>query len=132
MEMRIYFPGGSKVYADYKGFTIKTDQSVLSGGDGSAPEPFDLFLASIGTCAGVYVLYFCKQRGIPYEQIELIQKFKYNPEKRLIEEVKIEIRVPKDFPEKYLNAIENSAAHCTVKRHLEAPPKFKIKAKVVD
>jgi len=64
MEMDVYFPGGKKVNATYNGFTIETDQAKNEGGDGSAPEPYSLFLASIGTCAGVYVVYFCQERGI--------------------------------------------------------------------
>ncbi|MCK5331318.1 MAG: osmotically inducible protein OsmC, partial [Candidatus Marinimicrobia bacterium] len=62
MDMKITFPGGKKINAEYNGQIIKTDQAVASGGNGSAPEPFDLFLASIGTCAGIYVLGFCQQR----------------------------------------------------------------------
>ena len=54
MDMKVYFPGGKRVYADYGGFTIETDQPARGGGDDSAPAPFDLFLASIGTCAGIY------------------------------------------------------------------------------
>ena len=64
MQMDIRFPGGKKVDAVYKGFTVKTDQPRGEGGDGSAPEPFDLFLASIGTCAGIYALSFCQARGV--------------------------------------------------------------------
>ena len=56
MEMKVYFPGGKRVYADYGGFTIETDQPARGGGDDSAPAPFDLFLASIGTCAGIFAL----------------------------------------------------------------------------
>ena len=63
MEIIIDFPGGAKVDAHFSGFTVKTDQSPKGGGEGSAPSPFSLFLASIGTCAGIYVLGFCRQRG---------------------------------------------------------------------
>ena len=73
-EMKIFFPGGKKVSAQYRGFTIQTDQSISGGGESSAPAPFDLFLASIGTCAGIYVLLFCRQRNIPTEKIRLIQR----------------------------------------------------------
>ena len=64
MEMKITFPGNLKVDAAYKGFTVETDQPMSGGGDGSAPAPFDLFLASLGTCAGIFMLAFMKQRGI--------------------------------------------------------------------
>ena len=69
MDMQISFPGGKRVDANYKGFSIATDQPVKEGGDGSAPEPFSLFLASMGTCAGVYVLYFCEERRIDTQEI---------------------------------------------------------------
>ena len=124
--MRISFPGGKKVYADYKGFTIKTDQPVKEGGDGSAPAPFDLFLAAIGTCAGLYILGFCQQRGINTEGLEVIQSVVKNPESNLIGQVQLEIRLPHDFPKKYKNAIAKAAKLCTVKKHLEKPPHFTV------
>ena len=68
MEMEITFPGGARVDANFGGMTVKTDQPVQGGGQGSAPTPFATFLASIGTCAGIYVLGFCQQRGIPTER----------------------------------------------------------------
>ena len=71
MEMKISFSGGKKVDADYKGFTIKTDQPKHEGGTGSTPEPFSLFIASIGTCIGSYVLSFCQKRNIPTDNINL-------------------------------------------------------------
>lgn len=62
--MEIIFPGGKKVNALYKGFTIETDQSKSDEGEASAPAPFDLFLASIGTCAGIYVIRFFEKREL--------------------------------------------------------------------
>ncbi len=66
MEMVIDFPGGSQVDAHFGPYTVNTDQPPMGGGEGSAPTPFAVFLSSIGTCAGIYVLGFCKQRG--YQQ----------------------------------------------------------------
>ncbi len=86
-EMKISFPGGLRVDAEYKGFVIKTDQPVYSGGDGSAPAPFDLFLASIATCAGIYVLFFCQKRGIPTEKAAVVMKTRRNPETKRIEKI---------------------------------------------
>ncbi|HDD57063.1 MAG TPA: osmotically inducible protein OsmC, partial [Thermoplasmatales archaeon] len=80
--MKITFPGGEKVFAHYDNFVIQTDQPVVEGGEGSAPSPFDLFIASIGTCIGYYVLKFCKQREIPYEDIVLHLNEEWNPELR--------------------------------------------------
>lgn len=130
MEMIIDFPGGAKVDAHFNGMTVKTDQSP-PGGEGTAPEPFATFLASIGTCAGIYVLGFCKQRGIPTEGIQLIQRMYPGAMPGLIGRIELEIQVPQDFPEKYHDALINSASKCLVKRHLENPPEFDIHTEVV-
>jgi putative redox protein len=126
MEMTISFEEKKKVNADYKGMLIKTDQSVASGGEGTAPEPFTLFLASIGTCAGIYVKSFCDQRNIPTGGIKLTQSMKYDPARKLIERISIEIQLPSDFPEKYKEAVIKAADVCTVKRHLADPPLIEV------
>ncbi|MBN1308600.1 MAG: OsmC family protein [Chitinispirillaceae bacterium] len=126
MEMLISFPGGKRVDAQYSGFSIRTDQPVQNGGEGSAPAPFDLFLASIGTCAGIYVVSFCQHRHIPTENIFLIQKTEENAAMNMIEKITIEINVPADFPPKYKNALVRSAELCSVKKHVMQPPKFSI------
>lgn len=120
--MKISLEDGKKVNATYNDMLIKTDQSVMSGGEGSAPEPFTLFLASIGTCAGIYVKLFCDQRGISTKGISLVQSMKYNPGNKLIDKIIIEIQLPADFPEKYRDAVIRAADQCTVKRHLADPP----------
>lgn len=125
-DMRIYFPGGKKVYADYKGFTHKTDQPTYAGGEGSAPSPFELFLASLGNCAGFYVQEFCRNRGIDVEGIELIQSLEVDPETRMVAKINLEIKLPPSFPEKYKSAVIQSAGLCAVKKHMENPPKFNI------
>ena len=122
MDMKISFPGGKKVDAEYKSFTIKTDQSKLNGGDGKDPEPFSLFVASIGTCTGLYVLSFCQKRRIPTEDIELVLNIIRNKETHMINKIDIEIQVPENFPDNYKNAVIKSAELCTVKKHLEKPP----------
>ena len=101
MQMEITSPGGKRVNASYKGFTIETDQSEKYGGEGKAPEPFDLFLASIGTCAGHYVLSFCQERGIPAEGLKLIQRKEIDTVKKRISKLTLEIQLPPGFPEKY-------------------------------
>jgi len=115
--MEILFPGGKRVDALFDGFTVQTDQPVSSGGEDSAPAPFDLFLASIGTCAGIYVLSFCQQRSIPTEEIRLVQSNGRNPETGMLE-IGIDIVVPSGFPEKYRNALIRSAELCAVKKHI--------------
>ncbi|MBE0478822.1 OsmC family protein [Candidatus Aerophobetes bacterium] len=124
--MEIGFPGEKRVDARYKGFTIKTDQPAHSGGAGSHPAPFDLFLASIGTCAGIYVLSFCQQRKIPAENVKLIMRTERNKETHMIEKIAIEILLPPEFPEKYKDAVVRAAEGCTVKKHLLKPPLFEI------
>lgn len=117
--MEIYFNGNKQVFANVNGHTIKTDQAVRGGGQGEFPEPFTLFLASLGTCAGIYVKSFCDQRNIPSHQIQLTQSQNFNPAKKMIDHIEIKIHLPSDFPEKYENALINTASLCAVKRHLK-------------
>ena len=126
MEMEISFPGGKKVDAQYRGFTIQTDQSIKNGGDASAPEPFNLFLASMGTCAGIYVLSFCQQRKIPTDKITLVQRMEDSADGKMVARIIIEIKLPVDFPSKYRKAVISAAQLCAVKKHMEHPPEFSI------
>ncbi|MCF8403931.1 MAG: OsmC family protein [Bacteroidales bacterium] len=116
--MKIYFKGKKQVFADVNEFTVKTDQHPRGGGEGEYPEPFTLFLASLGTCAGIYVKGFCDQRNIPTDGITLNQEQHFDPVKKIISQVSISINVPPDFPEKYDNALIQVAGLCAVKRHL--------------
>lgn len=127
MEMEIRFPGGKKVEALLDDLMVKTDQPREDGGEGSAPSPFDLFLASLGTCIGYYVLSFCQKNNIPTQNITLSASMDWNPQQHLVEQCNITIKVPADFPEKYNNAVIKAADACTVKRHLQNPPKIGIK-----
>lgn len=126
MEMQINFPGGKRVSSDYKGFILETDQPKDEGGDGSAPEPFDLFLSSMGTCAGVYIVYFCESRDIPTDGISMTLRFDRNEETHLLEKIMMEIHLPPDFPDKYRKAVIRAASMCTVKRTLANPPEIEI------
>ena len=117
--MEIYFEGKKKVFANVNEYTIKTDQAIQSGGDGEFPEPFTMFLAALGTCAGIYVKSFCDQRGIPSENIRLTQAQNFNPVKKIIDHIEIQIHVPGDFPNKYESAVIQTASLCAVKRHLK-------------
>ena len=116
--MEIYFAGNKKVFANVNDFIVKTDQNPRSGGDGEFPEPFTMFLASLGTCAGIYVKVFCDQRGIPTENVKLTQDQTYDPVQKMIGEIDIKIHVPSDFPEKYEQALIQTASLCAVKKHL--------------
>lgn len=122
MELEVFFEDNKKVNASLNGHIIKTDQPKRSGGDESAPEPFSLFLASIGTCAGIYVKYFCEKRGIDSSKIKIIQRHNFNPETRLIDRIELEAVLPDDFPDKYRSAVINAMDLCAVKRHLQNPP----------
>jgi putative redox protein len=130
MDMKIYFPGGKKVNAEYNGFTHQTDQPVKGGGENTAPSPFELFLASLGTCAGFYILSFCQGRGIDPAAIEIHQSMEHDPKTHLITTVTIEIILPAGFPEKYRAAVVQAAQSCTVKKHLENPPKFNLFSRI--
>jgi len=127
-DMKVYFPGGKKVDAEYRGFVIKTDQPVYQGGEGTAPAPFDLFLASIATCAGYYVLVFCQSRGLSFENISLVLKKERNPETKRIGKIFMDINLPADFPEKYKSAVIKSVNSCSVKIHMQYPPEFIVEA----
>lgn len=129
MEMVIDFPGGAKVDAHFGRFTVQTDQPLQGGGDGSEPTPFDVFLASIGTCAGIYVLGFCRQRGLPTEGIRIIQHNHTDRATGLMEKIDLEIQVPASFPKQYYSALIRSAELCKVKKTLEHPPQFEIVTK---
>lgn len=124
--MEITFDGNKVITAHHNGHIIRTDQPVSAGGDNSAPAPFDLFLASIGTCAGIYVKSFCDQRGIPTDGMKIIQTIEYNKEKRLPGRIKLEIQLPESFPDKYRDALITVAELCAVKRSIADPPVFEV------
>ena len=126
MEMIIDFPGGSRVDSHFGAFTVSTDQPPVA----SAPSPFELFLSSIGTCAGVYVLGFCRQRKLPTDGIRIVECIHTGAD-GMVEKIGLEIQVPASFPEKYRASLIRSAELCTVKKHLEKPPHFEISTKAV-
>lgn len=122
MEMLIDFPGGARVDAHFDGLTLMTDQPPQAGGEGSAPSPFATFLASLGTCAGIYVLGFCRRRNIPTDGIRLLQRMQSDPQTGLIGRIALDIQLPSDFPEEYRQAVVRAAEQCAVKKHFEHPP----------
>ena len=126
--MQITFPGGVAVDAQFRGLTVHTDQRVDYGGAGSGPEPFELFLASLGTCAGLYALRFCQQRGIDTAGLGLTLTSEKDANTARIGLVRIEIQLPAAFPEKYQDAIVRAADQCAVKRHILEPPRFEVVA----
>jgi ribosomal protein S12 methylthiotransferase accessory factor len=125
--MIIDFPGGSRVDAHFGPFTIKTDQLPVA----TAPTPFATFLASLGTCAGIYVLGFCQQRGLPTQGIQIIQRMHTDTQTGMVGKIELEIQVPPTFPEKYLPSLVRAAELCAVKKHIENPPAFDVYTQVV-
>lgn len=127
MEMEISFSGGKRVDARFGSYLIKTDQPALGGGGGTAPAPFEHFLASIGTCAGIYVLGFCQKRGIPTDGISLRQVAHTDPMTGMVDNIELEIHLPDDFPDHYREPLIRAAELCAVKKHLESPPSFDVR-----
>ena len=130
MELKITFAGNKQVIAHTDGHNIITDQPIQGGGNNTAPAPFTLFLASIGTCAGIYVKSFCDQRGLPTEDVSISQKHKFNPATHMIEGIDLQINVPDSFPSKYYNALVKVANQCAVKKHLQNPPEMNVYTKI--
>jgi ribosomal protein S12 methylthiotransferase accessory factor len=118
MAIEIYYDGRKKVNALIDGYTVFTDQPMQAGGDASAPTPFSLFLASLGTCAGIYVKGFCDQRGIDADGVIIEMDDVYDPMKKMITKFIMKIKVPAGFPTQYDDAIIRTASLCAVKRHL--------------
>ncbi len=130
MEFTIELSGKAKVDAHFGQFTVKTDQPLPSGDD-SAPSPFLVFLSSIGTCAGIYVMGFLQQRNLPAEGVRIIQRVDRDPSTGMVETIDLEIQVPQGFPPQYYDAVVRSAELCLVKKHLEHPPRINVFTKVV-
>ena len=124
----VSFPGGKRVDARMDGVLIPTDQSTERGGEGSAPAPFQLFLASIATCAGIYALEFCRARGISGDGMTLTMSYEWDEKKHAIETMNIELKLPPGFPDPYKKAVVRAMDLCTVKRHMIHPPEFIITA----
>ena len=127
MEMMIDFPGGSRVDAHFGPFSVPTDQPPES----SAPTPFATFLSTIGTCAGIYVLGFCRQRGIDTDGIRLVQQMDVDRQTGLVTDVTVTIQLPAGFPEKYRDAVVRAADQCAVKKHFEHPPVIRVESVLV-
>lgn len=127
VPITVTFPGGRRVDARMGDHVVHTDQPVMHGGANTAPDPFSLFLASLATCAGFYVQAFCAARGISTDDIRLTQAVTYDERKRLAE-VALDIQLPADFPERYVEAIQAAAASCKVKKVLASPPNVRVGA----
>lgn len=130
MEIRIALRGKKKVSGHFHNFEIVTDQPAASGGEGSAPSPFEYFLASIGTCAGFFVQSFCQARNIPTDGIEIIQSMVSDPQSHMVSSIHLTIALPASFPEKYRAGVITAANACSVKKHLLHPPQVTVETKL--
>ncbi len=127
MKMNIRFPGGVAVDAEFGPHLLRTDQKAEHGGAGSAPPPFDLFLASIGTCAGFYALRFCQQRGIDTAGLSMTLEAVRDEGAKRLGSIRIVVDPPAGFPEKYHRPLLRSIDQCSVKQHILAPPEFEVR-----
>lgn len=121
----VTFPGGVRVDASYRGHTIQTDQPAPYG-ENTAPAPFDLFLASLATCAGFYALRFCQERNIATDGLSLSMSMEREPEKKRLSRIRIALTVPEGFPDKYESAIIRAMDQCAVKKAIVDPPEFEM------
>ena len=125
-NLEVSFPGGKRVDVQMDDVLVRTDQSVKHGGEGSAPDPFTLFLSSIAACAGVYALSFCQARNISTQGLGLSLSSDYDEKTKLCGRMVLTLALPKEFPEKYREAIVRAMDQCTVKRNLLNPPQIEI------
>lgn len=124
--IEVSFPGGKRVDARIDDMHIRTDQSKKYGGDGSAPEPFQLFLASIATCAGIYAWQFCQTRHLPTDGLGLKMHCEFDPVQKRYGQITLVLTLPKSFPEQHTDSILRAIDLCAVKKHIMDPPAFKV------
>lgn len=126
MEFLVTFPGGKRVDATFDGHTLHTDQPAGGGGENSAPAPYDVFLASIATCAGIYVVGFCQSRGVAPELVTLRQRVEFDPETHLASKIDLDLQLAPEFPSKYVAALVRVVEQCKVKKSMATPPSFRV------
>jgi len=131
-ELKVSFPGGVRVDVAYKGHLIPTDQPEYAGGGGTAPSPFDLFLASLAACAGYYFLAFCQARKLTMQGGGLSMRMERSPQTKMIERVEIVLQLPPGFPEHYTPAVIKAVDACTVRAHLLQPPTIQVLTQKAD
>jgi ribosomal protein S12 methylthiotransferase accessory factor len=125
-NIEVTFDGGKVITAHINGHSIRTDQPLDNGGGNTAPAPFELFMASIGTCAGIYVKSFCDRRQIPTDGIRIIQTMDFDEVKKVPGVISLDIQLPVEFPGKYREAVVNAAELCLVKKTISSQPEFKV------
>ncbi|MFL1484084.1 OsmC domain/YcaO domain-containing protein [Marinobacter sp. LN3S78] len=126
MEINVNFLDNLRLEAKFDDFTVVTDQPIRYKGDGSAPSPFDYFLASSALCAAYFVRVYCKARDIPTHNIRLSQNNIVDPENRYNQIFKIQVELPEDISDKDRQGILRSIDRCTVKKVVQTGPTFEI------
>lgn len=126
MEINVNFLDNLRLEAKFDDFTVITDQPIRYKGDGSAPSPFDYFLASSALCAAYFVRVYCLSRDIPTHNIRLSQNNIVDPEDRYNQIFKIQVELPEDISEKDRQGILRSIDRCTVKKVIQTGPEFQI------
>jgi ribosomal protein S12 methylthiotransferase accessory factor len=129
-EVLVTLPGGRRVDAQLGAHVVRTDQPIENGGEDTAPSPYQLFLAALGTCAGIFVQGFCAKRGLPTEGIRIRERPFQDPETGTLARVELDIEVPPEFPEKYREALIRVVDQCSVKRAIQAQPAFETRTVV--
>lgn len=122
----VSFPGGARVAASMDGTTIETDQVPENGGEGSAPEPFQLFLASLAACGGIYAHRFLQHRGIDSSKVRMRLVCLKHSEKGLYRRMRFVLELPPDFPSELRAPLARAVRQCPVKKHMQNPPEFTV------
>ena len=122
-DYEVTFPGGVKVEVHYHGLSVVTDQPPPLG-EGTALSPYDLFFASLASCAGFYALRFCQERNISTEGLAVRLGKERDPETKRLVRASLEVTLPDGFPEKYRQAILRAVDQCSVKKALAHPPEI--------
>jgi ribosomal protein S12 methylthiotransferase accessory factor len=125
-HITVTFSGGKKVNAHIGDVCVLSDQPVSDGGEGTAPSPFYLFLGSLATCAGFYVVDFCQARSLSLDGLSLDLECTYDKEKKRYNRISFKLTLPEGFPDKYRTAILRAIDLCSVKRHILEAPEFSI------
>ena len=128
MEINVEFLDNLRVKASFDDFSVIADQPIRYKGDGSAPGPFDYFLASSALCAAYFVKVYCAARDIPTDDIRVAQNNIVDPENRYNQIFKIQVELPQTLSDKDRQGILRSIERCTVKKVVQAGPEFQIEA----
>ncbi|MEJ2611003.1 MAG: OsmC family protein [Candidatus Thiodiazotropha sp.] len=128
-SIEVKFPGGKRIEAKVGEFTLLTDQPIKYGGEAGAPAPFDLFLGSLATCAGIYAWNFCESRQLSTEGLALQMECFDDEKKKMISQIKFHLTLPEGFPERYHSGITRAMELCAVKQHMQNAPEFSIELK---